>query len=191
MPFFLRAVGLKERAAAKVEKLNERYLQDLWPLSKCDQEFKKHFVKLQRESFLNQRTYSAAFLFSAIYGGTAPVEPEVKAILLSRPLKALTLWLTKHLAKLLIAYDFCQKREDDVFVNYYGESKKYKKLKTPNYLRCPECKKGGLSKSLRCAKCGASYQTMDGMIFLLEKKNNDIAVNYSFRRGEIKVAEHL
>ena len=25
----------------------------------------------------------------------------------------------------------------------------------------------------------------------LEKKNNDIAVNYSFRRGEIKVAEHL
>ena len=191
MPFFLRAVGLKEKATAIVKELNQRYLQDLWPLSRCDHEFERHFFKLERESFLNQRTYAAAFLFSAIYGGTAPVEPEVKAILLSRPLKTLTLWLTRHLAKLLIAYDFCQKRKDDVFVNYYGKSRKYKKVSTPNYLLCPECKKGSLKKSLRCAKCGTSYQTMDGMIFLLEKKNNDIAVNYSFRRGEIKVAEHL
>jgi len=191
MPLFLRAVGLKEKATAKVEELNQRYVQDLWPLSKCDQEFKRHFAKIQRESFLNQRTYAAAFLFSAIYAGTAPVEPEVKAILLSRPLKSLTLWLTKHLAKLLIAYDFCQKREDDVFVSYYGKSRKFKKAKTLSYLRCPKCKKGSLKKSLRCGKCGSSYQTMDGMIFLLEEKNNDVAVNYSTHRGEIKAAEHL
>jgi 2-polyprenyl-3-methyl-5-hydroxy-6-metoxy-1,4-benzoquinol methylase len=191
MPFFLRTVGFKEKATAKVKELNQRYLQDLWPLSKCDHEFERHFLKLERESFLNERTYAAAFLFSAIFRGTAPVEPEVKAILLSSPFKALTLWLTKHLAELLIAYDFCQERKDDVFVSYYGKSKKFKKTKTSNYLRCPECKKGSLKKSLQCGICGASYQKTDGMIFLLEKKNNDVAVNYSIRRGEIKVAEHL
>jgi len=191
MPFFLRSVGFKEKAAAKVKELNQRYLQDLWPFSKCNREFDRHFVALKRESFLNQKTYAAAFLFSAIYGGTAPVEPEVKAILLSSPFKAFTLWLTKHLAELLISYDYCMTRRDDVFVSYYGKSKKFKKAKTSNYLRCPECRKGNLRKSLQCVACGVSYQKMDSMIFLLEKKNNDVAVNYSIRRGEIKVAEHL
>jgi ubiquinone/menaquinone biosynthesis C-methylase UbiE len=191
VPLVLRLLGFKKQARELVQQINKQYLQDLQPLPVLDKIAEKEYNLVDRMSYMSAITYTFAFAFSGIYDGTAPVNPDVKSILLGKKLRNLSLKLTKYIGESLIYFDYSQNRERDVFVSYYGTSKNFISTTENIYLACPRCSTGRILEGLRCSQCSAKYNYIDNMIFLLPKELMGIQRLYSPANMNGVPSQHL
>jgi ubiquinone/menaquinone biosynthesis C-methylase UbiE len=189
-PYLLKKLGLRKMAARKARAIEVHSLQCLEGLDKLDEHIRPHGEIKERVSFMSERTFFYASVFSFLMRCYGPPTPALLKRIFLGPLHRVVLPLTKKLADLLIVFDAYQNRSTDTFVVFLVHSRKFSQAQTGQDLVCPRCRIL-LSPDQRCAECQTTYLSKDGMLFLLPQELGHIAEQY---KGEISTsisAQHL
>ena len=191
VPYLLAKFGRRKKAGRIAAQIEKDSLQSLESKTALDAHVTRTYDIVQCDSYMSERTFFYAAIFSFIMGCYGPPTPRLlKGLFLSRRLRGLILPLTVRLAKLLIRFDQFQDRTTDSFISYIGKSRNYRPARPGNYLACPDCRIE-LSETNRCTECDRKYSSTDGMLFLLPKELPDLQPEYSVKMASQIPKEHL
>lgn len=188
-PQMLKRLGFKkagERAAARIEKESMQHLEHIETLRT---RIEPHARIEEQVSFMSERTFFYCSLFSFVMRCYGPPTPAIVKKQLLGPLRGVALPLTRAIAKLLIRYDASSNRATDTFVVFLCKTPT-PRTETAGALVCPECRTA-LTPENACKSCGRTYETRDGMLFLLPASMMAVKDNYAPERVESIPDEHL
>ena len=186
-PFILRRLGLRNAAERVTAEIEESHFQDLLPLTDLDELTAADSNVVSRDTCFSERTFFIAATFSTLMRCTGPPTPSVVKALLLGPLRALSLPLTRRIARDLICYDALADRSRDVYVLYVLESRAWQR--SDDELICPQC--GASLNGVVCSSCGTRFPEADGMVFVLPDALAHIERDYDAIAGAAQSAEQL
>jgi ubiquinone/menaquinone biosynthesis C-methylase UbiE len=189
-PYLLKKLGLRGMAARKAREIEVHSLQCLEGVDKLEEHIRPHCEIKEQVSFMSERTFFYASVFSFLMRCYGPPTPVLLKRIFLGPLHRVVLPLTEKLAELLIAYDAYQDRSADSFVVFLAQSKKFSPGQTDQDLICPRCRTS-LNADQRCAECETTYLFKDGMLFLLPEELGHIAEQYKSEIASSISTQHL
>jgi hypothetical protein len=191
VPYMLKKLGRPEEAARKAEDIERHSLQSLEPRTQLDAHVAGSYEVIRSDSYMSERTFFFCGVFSFLMGCYGPPTPAIlKSLLLSKPLRWLTLPLSADIARLLIRYDQQQDRATDSFISYVCRSRNFVPAPAGNHLICANCN-SELTQKNQCTGCGHTYSYTDGMLFLLPEKLSDLQREYNLEVSAQTPKEHL
>lgn len=177
-PYLLRRVGLRRLSNWYAERIERKSLQHLRGVEAVTEFVGRHCEICDRVSFLSEKTFFFASLFSCLMRCYGPPTPPVLKRILLGPLSRVALPLTVKLAELLIRFDALQDRSLDSFVIFLCSGRiSPREEGTSSDLLCPQCRET-LDEVNRCGRCAIRYAQDDGLLFLLAPDLNGIADDY-------------
>ena len=185
-PFILRRLGLRnaaERVTARSRSRISRICSADGPRRADGRGFELRVARY----LLQRATFFIAATFSTLMRCTGPPTPSVVKALLLGPLRALSLPLTRRIARDLICYDALADRGRDVYVLYVLESRAWQR--SDDELICPQC--GASLNGVVCSSCGTRFPEADGMVFVLPDALAHIERDYDAIAGAAQSAEQL
>ena len=181
---FGSADGAKQ-AAARIEKDSMQHLEHVDALAA---HVRRHCTIREQRSFMSERTFFYCSLFSFLMHCYGPPTPSFLKKLFLGVLSPIAIPLTRTVARLLIRFDAGEDRSTDTFITFLCESATAR-AKEGNVFVCPRC--GGAIGENRCASCGTTFPSSDGMLFLLPPEFESVATEYRPEAGKGMPTEHL
>lgn len=189
-PYILQKLGFKRTSKKFTNKIAEHSLQALLNEEELKLLVRKHFEILVEFSFLKNDIFFLCAIFSSLMLCYGPPTPRLNKIIFNNIFPGFFNYLTTNLAKLLITYDACLKRKNDVFITWIVKSKTATNTKVNETisLMCPNCCHPLVGK--HCSQCDTSFPELDGMLFLLNAENAEQII-YDPNKADILGHEHL
>jgi hypothetical protein len=190
VPYLLRRVGFASLAARRAQAIALHSLQHLEHLPTLERHIRASCDLLERTTFMSERTFFLASIFSFLMRCYGPPTPHVLKRWSLGPLRSCVLPLTAALARRLIEFDAHADRSSDAFVMFLCHSRNWHREVSRADLLCPSCR-AALDASDGCPQCGSRYPRQDGMLFLLPPEFATVAGAYRTDAARSIPDEHL
>jgi len=190
VPYLLRRIGFASFATRRAHAIALQSLQHLEHLATLERRVRSSCDLLERTSFMSERTFFLASIFSFLMRCYGPPTPPLLKRWSLGPLRGCVVPLTAALARRLIEFDAQADRSSDTFVMFLCRSRDWHGNDTRADLLCPNCR-AVLDAGDGCPDCGAHFSRRDGMLFLLPKELEMVAGAYRSEATQGIPDEHL
>jgi hypothetical protein len=169
LPFILEKIGMKKLAYKKAKSIERKSMQSLLKKDELSSLVGDFFEIENEHAYFHKNTFFVCSIFSFFLRAYGPPTPPFQKFIFLKIIPWIAVPFTKSLAKELLKYDSFQEENGAVFISWFVSSKTHRRFSLEVEFKCPECGEK-LICSKKCLECNTSFETRNGMLFLLNRK---------------------